>query len=53
MNAQEIAKRIVAEDMGARKQAAFIRENWNGRGFIEDFAAEVSEAVAALIGIAQ
>ena len=53
MNAQEIAKRIVAEDMGARKQAAFIRENWNGCGFIEDFAAEVSEAVAALIGIAQ
>lgn len=51
MTVHEIAKRIVEEDMGARKQAAFIRENWNGRGFIEDFAAEVSEAVAALMRI--
>lgn len=51
MNAQEIAKRIVAEDMGARKQAAFIKANWNGRGLLDDFTAEVSEAVASLMGI--
>lgn len=51
MTVHEIAKRIVAEDMGARKQAAFIKSQWNGRGFLEDFAAEVSEAVAALMGI--
>lgn len=51
MTVQEIAKAIVAEDMGAREQVAFIKANWNGRGLLDDFAAEVSEAVAALMGI--
>lgn len=51
MTVQEIAQAIIAEDMGARKQAAFIKTQWNGRGLLDDFAAQVSEAVAALIGL--
>lgn len=51
MTVQEIAKSIVAEDMGARKQVAFVKAQWDGRGLLGDFAAQVSEAVAALIGI--
>lgn len=54
MNAQEIAKRIVAEDMGARKRMEYISEMWevHGNGLtLTDFMANVSDAECALLGI--
>lgn len=53
MTAHEIAVKIVNEDMGARAQTKLIKAQWDGCGLLDDFAAEVSQEVAALIGIEQ